>query len=126
VSFGIEPKGRGHVYQKSYPDYYDQLPYSRGYRCPEFFKFSGEDDKTTLDYVGQFILECGEASANDTLKVRMFHLFLSGTAFTWFTSLAHNYISTWAQLEQKLQFYGLELHHSTPSRILHDDFRDPV
>jgi hypothetical protein len=55
-SFGIEPKGRGHVYQKSYPDYYDQPHYLRGYRVPEFAKFSGEDGKTTLDHVGQFIL----------------------------------------------------------------------
>jgi hypothetical protein len=55
-SFGIEPKGRGGVYQKSYPDYYDQLPYPRGYRVPEFTKFSGEDDKTTLEHIGQFIL----------------------------------------------------------------------
>jgi hypothetical protein len=30
-SFGIEPKDRGRVYQKSYPDYYDQLSYPRGY-----------------------------------------------------------------------------------------------
>jgi hypothetical protein len=29
--FGIEPKGQGRIYQKSYPDYYDQLPYPRGY-----------------------------------------------------------------------------------------------
>jgi hypothetical protein len=27
-SFSIEPKGRGRIYQKSYPDYYDQLPYT--------------------------------------------------------------------------------------------------
>jgi hypothetical protein len=55
-SFGIEPKGRGHVYQKPYLDYYNQLPYPRGYRVPDFFKFSGEDGKTTLEHVGQFIL----------------------------------------------------------------------
>jgi hypothetical protein len=48
----IEPKGRGCVYQKTYPDYYDQLPYPRGYRVPEFSKFSGEDGKTTLEHVG--------------------------------------------------------------------------
>jgi hypothetical protein len=71
-SFNIELKGRGHVYQKPYPDYYDQLPYPRGYRVPEFAKFSGEDDKSTLEHVGQFILQCGEASANATLKLRMF------------------------------------------------------
>jgi hypothetical protein len=61
--------------------------------------FSGEDDKTTLEHISQFILQCGEASANNTLKLRMFPLSLSGTAFTWFTSLAPNYIFTWAQLE---------------------------
>jgi hypothetical protein len=99
-SFNIEPKGRGRVYQKPYPDYYDQLPYPRGYRVLEFAKFSREDGKTTLEHVGQFILQCGEASANDTLKLRMFSLSLSGTAFTWFTSLAPNSIFTWAQLEQ--------------------------
>jgi hypothetical protein len=81
-SFGIEPKGQGRVYQKSYPDYYDQLPYPRGYRVPKFSKFRGEDGKTTLEHVGQFILQCGEASANDALKLRMFPLFLSGTSFT--------------------------------------------
>jgi hypothetical protein len=63
--------------------------------------FSGEDDKTTLEHVGQFILHCGEASANDVIKLRMFPLWFSGTAFTWFTSLAPNSIFTWAQLEQK-------------------------
>jgi hypothetical protein len=50
-------------------------------------------------------LECGEASANNTLKLRMSPLSLSGTAFTWFTSLAPNSIFTWAQLEQKFHEY---------------------
>jgi hypothetical protein len=49
---------------------------------PEFSKFSGEDGKTTLEHVDQFILQCGEASANDALKLRMFSLSSSGTAFT--------------------------------------------
>jgi hypothetical protein len=92
--FDIEPKGRGHVYQKSYPDYYDQLPYPRGYRVPEFSKFSGKNSKTTLEHVGRFVLQCGDASANDTLKLRMFPLSLSDTAFTWFTSFAPNSIFT--------------------------------
>jgi hypothetical protein len=55
---------------------------------------SGEDGKSTLEYIGQFILQCGEASANDALKLKMFHLSLSGTAFTWFTSLTPNSIFT--------------------------------
>jgi hypothetical protein len=98
-SFSIEPKGQGHVYQKPYPNYYDELAYPRGYWVFEFSKFSVEDRKTTLEHVGQFILQCGEASANNDLKLRMFSLSLSVTAFTWFTSLAPNSISTWAQLE---------------------------
>jgi hypothetical protein len=67
--------------------------------------FSGEDGKTTLENVGQFILHCGEASANDVLKLRMFPLSLSSTAFNWFTSLTHKSIFTWAQLEQKFDEY---------------------
>jgi hypothetical protein len=81
-SFSIEPKGQGRLYQKSYPNYYDQFPYPRGYRVPEFSKFSGEDDKTTLEHVGQFILQCDEASANDAIKLRMFPLSMSSTVFT--------------------------------------------
>jgi hypothetical protein len=104
-SFGIEPKGQGCVYQKLYPNYFDKLPYPIAYRVPESAKFSEEDGKTTLDHVGQFILQCGEASANDTLKLRMFPLSLSGTAFTWFISLAPNSFLNWAQLEQKFHEY---------------------
>jgi hypothetical protein len=35
----------------------------------------------------------------------MFHLFLSGTTFTWLTSPAPNSIFTWAQLEQRFHAY---------------------
>jgi hypothetical protein len=126
-SFSIEPKGRGCVYQKPYPDYYDQLPCPRGYRVPDFSKFSGEDGKTTLEHVGKFILQCGEASANNALKLRMFPLSLSGTAFIWFTSLAHNSIFTWAQLEQKFYEYfyfgdtELRLSHLTAIKQKHNE-----
>jgi hypothetical protein len=50
-SFDIEPRGRGRFYQKPYPDYFDQLPYHRGYRVPEFSKYSGEDGKTKLEVI---------------------------------------------------------------------------
>jgi hypothetical protein len=128
-SFGIEPKGRGNVYQKSYLDYYNQLPYPRGYKVPVFSKFIGEDGKTTLEHVGQFILQYGEASANYALKLRMLPLSLSDTAFTWFTSLAPNSIFTWAQLEQKIceYFYSgdteLRLSHLT---IIKQKYNEPV
>jgi hypothetical protein len=75
-SFGREPKGRGHIYQKPYPDYYAQLPYTRGYRVPELSKFSRADGNTTLKHVAQFIFQCGEASANDALKLLLPNLLL--------------------------------------------------
>jgi hypothetical protein len=104
-SFSIVSEGWRHVYQKTYPDYYDQLSYPRGYKVLEFSNFSGEDGKITLEQVAQFLLQCGEASTNDALKLRIFLLSLSGTTFTWFTSLAPNSIFTWAQLEQKFCEY---------------------
>jgi hypothetical protein len=74
------------------PVYYNLLHYPRCYRVLEFLKFSGEDGKNTLEHVGQFILQCGEVSDNDALKLRPFPLSLSDTVFTWFTSLAPNSI----------------------------------
>jgi hypothetical protein len=53
-----------------------------------------EGGKTTLEHIDQFILQCGETSVNNTLKLRMLSLSLSGTVFTWFTSLSPNSIFT--------------------------------
>jgi hypothetical protein len=47
----------------------------------------------------------------------MFPLSLSDTAFTWFTSLAPNFIFTWAQLEQK--FYEYFYFGDTEFRLSH-------
>jgi hypothetical protein len=57
----------------------------------------------------------------------MFPLLLSGTAFTWFTSLAPNSIFTWVQLEQKFHeyFYSgdtkLRLSHLTAVKLKHNE-----
>jgi hypothetical protein len=57
----------------------------------------------------------------------MFPLSLSGTAFTWFTSLAPNSIFTWAQLEQRFHeyFYSsdteLRLSHLTIIKQKHNE-----
>jgi hypothetical protein len=66
---------------------------------PSFLSLVVRMVKTTLEHVSQFILQCGEASANDILKLRMFPLSLSGTDFSWFSSLTPNSLFTWAQLE---------------------------
>ena len=53
--FGVEPKGRARVYQKWYLDLYDNIQYPRGYRVPEFIKFTRDDCRTTLEHITQFI-----------------------------------------------------------------------
>jgi DNA-binding response OmpR family regulator len=94
---------------------------------PYFVKFSGGDSRTTLEHVGQFLLQCGDASSSDALCLRLFPLSLSGTAFTWFTSLAPNSVHTWAQLEQKFHEYfftgdtELRLSHLTSVRQKHNE-----
>ena len=103
----MEPKGRARAYQKPYPEYFDTTPYPRGFRIPDFVKFTGEDGRSTFEHVGQFLAQCSEVGTSDIFRVKLFPLSLSGTAFTWFTSLAPNSIAT---LEQKFHeyFYGGE------------------
>ncbi len=59
-AFGIVPMNSARVYQKSYPDYFDDIPYPCGFRVPEFTKFNGEDSRTTWEHIGQFLAQCGE------------------------------------------------------------------
>jgi hypothetical protein len=125
-SFVIEPKGR-YVCTKNHTPITITNPLTlEAIESLSFLSLVG-DGKTTLDHVGQFILQYGEASANDVLKLRMFHLSLSSTAFTWFTSLAPNSIFTWAQFEQKFHeyFYSgdteLRLSHLTIIKQKHNE-----
>ena len=104
-TFGIEPKAKCRPYQRSYPENYDYVAYPQGFKIPEFVKFTGDDSRTTLEHIGQFIIQCGEASTNDIYKLRLFPLSLSGAAFTWFISLPPNSVFTFADLEQNFHDY---------------------
>lgn len=52
IEFGFEPKGHIRSYKKPYPEFFDTLPYPRGFRIPYFAKFSGDDSKTTYEHMG--------------------------------------------------------------------------
>ena len=89
--------GGSRLYQKpyppefdfiSYPAEFDFISYPVGWPIPEFVKFNGEDSRTTWELVSQYVLQLGEAGLNDALRVRLFSLSLTGTAFSWFSSLA--------------------------------------
>ena len=93
--------GSSCLYQKPYPPEFDFVSYPAGWRVPEFTKFNGDDSRTTLEHVSQYILQLGEAGFNDALRVHLFSLSLTGTTFSWFSSLAPNSICNWNQLEHK-------------------------
>ena len=64
-----------------------------------------------MEHINRFITQCGEAAQNDALKVRLFSMSLSGSAFTWFTTLPANSIILWVDLEKQFhQFFysGIE------------------
>ena len=89
-----------------YPSAYDQIPLPHKYKLPDFTKFSGQGEVSTVEHVNRFIMQCGEAAHTDALKVRLFSMSLSGSAFTWFTTLPANSILFWADLEKQFhQFF---------------------
>jgi hypothetical protein len=92
--FGLEPKGRATTYQKPYREFFDMVPYPRGFRVPDFGKFMGEDLKTTYEHVRQFLAQVSDFGITDVHKIRLFPLSLLGTTFNWFISLALNTINT--------------------------------
>jgi hypothetical protein len=53
--FGFTLKGRARSYQKSYPEYFDTIPYPRGFWVPDLAKFKGDDTKTMYEHIGQFL-----------------------------------------------------------------------
>jgi hypothetical protein len=100
-TFGVELKDKTLVCQKSYPESFDAIPYPHNFKVPEFVKLTREDSRTTWEHVSQFNAQLGIHGSLDHLKIRMFPLSLSTTAFSWFLALSPNSIRTWSQLEPK-------------------------
>jgi hypothetical protein len=79
------------IYQKPYPSIFDSIAYPAGWRVPDFTKFDGENSLTTWEHVSQYLAQLGEADSVEALRIRLFSLSLTGTAFAWFSSLpAHS------------------------------------
>jgi hypothetical protein len=66
---------------------------------------------STYEHVSQFLAQCGEASAIDALRVRLFPLSLSGSTFTRFSSLPYNSVQSWANLEKQFHKYFYSANH---------------
>ncbi|GKV20245.1 hypothetical protein SLEP1_g30401 [Rubroshorea leprosula] len=99
------------AYRKPYPDFIDQEnPFPRGFKVPEFTLFSGDGGYSTIEHIGRFTIQCGEASGDENLKLRLFPSSLTSTALTWYLSLPQNSVYTWRQMEDlfHIQFYRSE------------------
>ena len=81
------------------------LLFPTNYRLPEFAKFTGQDNTSTIEQVSWYLTQLGKASVEEAHRVRFFSLSLSGLAFTWFSSLLVNSITNWADLEKKFHTY---------------------
>jgi Retrotransposon gag protein len=103
--FGLKPKEQGYLYRRPYPDWFDQMPMPQKFKVPDFTKFSGQDNTTTVEHISRYLIQAGEASTNEALLVRLFPMSLSGPAFSWFVSLPPNSIRGWADLEKQFHRY---------------------
>jgi hypothetical protein len=103
--FGLKPKETGSLYWQPYPEWFERVPLPNRFKVPDFSKFLGQDGVSTYEHISRFLAQCGEASAVDALKVRLFRLSLFGSAFTWFSSLPYGSINSWADLEKQFHSY---------------------
>ena len=99
--FGLKPKEQRFMYRRPYPDGVEQAPMPAKYKLPEFSKFSGQDNVTTVEHISKHIAQLGKAATLEALKIRFFSLSLSGSAFSWFASLPAGSIQSWADLEKR-------------------------
>jgi hypothetical protein len=100
--FGLKPKNQGHVYTPPFPEWYHRVALPNKVKVPsEFTKFSGQDDTSTVEHIARYLMQLGDASADEAFRIRYFPLSMTGPAFTWFTSLPAHSICSWKDLEQK-------------------------
>jgi hypothetical protein len=62
----------GQSYQKPYDHRFDNVSYPQWARIPEFSKFSGENGRSTHEYIGQFLAHLGELADGEAFHVRLF------------------------------------------------------
>jgi hypothetical protein len=100
--FGLKPRMQGPAYTPPFPEWYYRVILPPRVKPPtEFTKFSGQYDTSTVEHIAHYLMQLGEASADEAFRVRYFPLSLTGSAFQWLTSLPLKSVGTWRELEQK-------------------------
>jgi hypothetical protein len=62
-------------------EYFDTIPYPRGFRVLDLAKFMGDDAKTTYEHIGHFLAQVNDMGITNVHKMRMFPLSLNRAAF---------------------------------------------
>jgi hypothetical protein len=81
--FGLKPKMQGQVYRPPFPEWYHRVALPHRVKPPaDFTKFSGQDDTSTVEHIARYLMQLGEALADEAFRIRYFPLSLTGPAFT--------------------------------------------
>ena len=83
------------IYTRPYPSYLDYMEAPNGWKVPNFYKFSGEDNKNTNEHIIMFLGQLSEASTMEHMRIHNFLLSLTDTIFSWYSSLQPCSISSW-------------------------------
>jgi hypothetical protein len=60
------------AYHRPYPLHIDYLKTPDGWWIPDFYEFSGEDDKTAVEHINVYISQLGFAGKEDYMRIRNF------------------------------------------------------
>ena len=55
--FGLRSKQQSVMYKTPYPSAYSQIPLPHKYKMPDFTKFSGQGEVSTMEHVNRFLLQ---------------------------------------------------------------------
>jgi hypothetical protein len=71
--FGLKPKNQGHVYTSPFPEWYQRVAIPNRVKVPtEFTKFSGQDDTSTVEHIARYLMQLGEAFADEAFRITYF------------------------------------------------------
>jgi hypothetical protein len=62
------------AYHRPYSLHIDYLKTPHGWWIPDFYEFSGEDDKTAVKHINIYLSQLGPASKEDYMRIRNFFI----------------------------------------------------
>jgi hypothetical protein len=75
--FSLKPKNQGHVYTPPFPEWYNRVALPNRVKVPaDLTKFSGKDDTRTVEHIARYLMQLGEAHADEAFRIRYFPLSL--------------------------------------------------